>query len=80
MRFWPGKKRQRFTPATGWRHDIMPEEFPEGPYGMAENQEFTLGKSTPWEEGQRVVSRFRDENPAFSDRKNPDDNEMPDLT
>jgi hypothetical protein len=65
---------------AGWRQDILPEEFPEGPYGMAEYNDQPVGKSTPWQPGQRVVSRFRDENPAFSDRGSPEDNEMPDLT
>ncbi|MDI3328957.1 MAG: hypothetical protein QJR06_10410 [Alicyclobacillaceae bacterium] len=79
MRFRPRPKKNRLTFETGWRQNILPEEFPEGPYGMADDPQ-PSGKSTPWEQGQRVVSRFRDENPAFSDRKSPDGNELPDLT
>ncbi|GAB6935266.1 MAG: hypothetical protein C0P64_006570 [Bacillota bacterium] len=37
--------------------NLVPEEFPEGPYGSSmQNQ--TLGKSTPWEEGQHRTSAF----------------------
>lgn len=50
--------------------DILPEEFPEGPYGAATNEK-KLGKTSPWREGQAVVSAYRDQNPAFSDRKVP---------
>lgn len=48
--------------------DLMLEEFPDGPYGAATNAP-KLGKSTPWREGQAVVSSFRDQNPVSSDRK-----------
>lgn len=47
--------------------DVLPEEFPEGPYGAAAYNDQPPGKSSPWQEGQQVVSRFQDENPDFSD-------------
>jgi hypothetical protein len=50
--------------------DVMLEEFPEGPYGAATN-ETKPGKTSPWREGQADVSSYRDQNPAFSDRKVP---------
>lgn len=52
------------------KKDIMLEEFPEGPYGAATNED-TLGKSTPWKPGQRSISVDRDQNPVFSNRKTP---------
>jgi hypothetical protein len=51
--------------------DILPEEFPEGPYGAATTEE-KPGKTSPWKDGQAVVSSYRDQNPAFSDRNVPD--------
>lgn len=33
------------------RNEVYFEEFPEGPYGAATNEEL-LGKATGWEEGQ----------------------------
>ncbi|QQE77044.1 hypothetical protein [Alicyclobacillus sp. SO9] len=48
--------------------DIQNEEFPEGPYGAATN-ETELGKTSPWQEGQRTISAFRDQNPVSSNRK-----------
>jgi hypothetical protein len=59
------------------RDDIMIEEFPEGAYGAATHPEH-LGKSSPWEPGQHVVSRFQDENPESSNRKVPGWAEDPD--
>lgn len=52
------------------RQDILPEEFPEGPYGASALTD-GLGKSTPWEHGQRRVSAHRDQNPMRSDRQTP---------
>lgn len=37
------------------KNDIIAEEFPDGPYGSIEQ---SLGKSTPWREGQRATSPF----------------------
>jgi len=47
------------------------EEFPEGSYGAQVYLDQPIGKSSPWEEGQHVTSRFQDENPVFSDRTVP---------
>lgn len=46
------------------RHDVFPEEFPEGPYGSAINEEF-LGKTTPWLRDQHALSSFAYENREF---------------
>jgi hypothetical protein len=43
------------------RNDMIPEEFPEGPYGTSMMSE-SLGKSTPWREDQRPTNRFAYEN------------------
>lgn len=43
------------------RNDLIPEEFPEGPYGSSLISE-SLGKSTPWREDQRPPNRFTYEN------------------
>ncbi|CAH1211913.1 hypothetical protein PAECIP111891_03778 [Paenibacillus allorhizoplanae] len=43
------------------RNDMIPEEFPEGPYGTSMLSE-SLGKSTPWREDQRPTNRFAYEN------------------
>ncbi|WDM03075.1 hypothetical protein JI721_14950 [Alicyclobacillus cycloheptanicus] len=51
------------------QHDLMLEEFPEGPVGAATSP--PLGKSTPWRPGQRSVSAHRDQNPVDSNRTIP---------
>ena len=43
------------------RNDLIPEEFPEGPYGTSLNTE-SLGKSTPWRKDQRPTNQFSYEN------------------
>lgn len=43
------------------RNDLIPEEFPEGPYGTTMLSE-SLGKSTPWRVDQRPPNRFSYEN------------------
>ena len=43
------------------RNDLIPEEFPEGPYGTSLNTE-SLGKSSPWRKDQRPPNRFSYEN------------------
>jgi hypothetical protein len=46
------------------RNEILPEEFPEGPFGAA-HDEARLGKATGWEEGQHSTSAFTYENRMF---------------
>ncbi len=46
------------------RNEIIPEEFPEGPYGAPTNEE-RLGKATGWEKDQHVISNFTYENRNF---------------
>lgn len=48
------------------RKDLAVEEFPEGPYGMRLEVE-SLGKSSPWREGQRSSSAFSNENKELHD-------------
>jgi hypothetical protein len=38
-------------------NELNKEEFPEGPYGAAYNEE-KLGKTSPWLPGQHVISAF----------------------
>lgn len=47
-----------------YRSKLRPEEFPEGPYGAATNEEH-LAKSTPWKPGQYRSSAFTYENKEF---------------
>lgn len=46
------------------RNDLVPEEFPEGPYA-AERPGLPLGKSSPWRKDQRPNNRFSYENRAL---------------
>ncbi|MBC6973817.1 hypothetical protein H9I32_16070 [Bacillus sp. Xin] len=53
------KKDEQYTDVTAAeaRHEyIIPEEFPEGPYGSSTNR--NLGKSTPWEKDQKTHKAF----------------------
>lgn len=59
--------------------DLQIEEFPEGPYGAKVYLNQKIGKSSEWKPGQQVISRFKDENPAFSNRKVPEDEQKPDF-
>ncbi|RUS45519.1 hypothetical protein [Cohnella sp. AR92] len=62
--FRSGKKPQplaELATVESQRNEIIPEEFPEGPYGMSLESP-SLGKSTPWGEGQRSASAFAWEN------------------
>ncbi|TDG00477.1 hypothetical protein [Paenibacillus piri] len=43
------------------RNELIPEEFPEGPYG-SDVSAASLGKNTPWREDQRPVSAYTYEN------------------
>ena len=41
------------------RHDIIPEEYPEGPYGAPIGAvDPVKGKSTPWTKGQKSISPY----------------------
>lgn len=58
------ERRSRYTDLAtveSQRNDLIPEEFPEGPYGSSLITE-TLGKSTPWREDQRPPNTFMYEN------------------
>jgi hypothetical protein len=64
------------------RNDLIPEEFPEGPYGSTMLVE-SLGKSTPWRDDQRPPNRFSYENRelhAGLERDYPGDHELHDLS
>ncbi len=43
------------------RNDLVPEEFPEGSYGMSIDAG-KLGKRTPWRKDQRAADAFGYEN------------------
>ncbi|MFC4769850.1 hypothetical protein [Effusibacillus consociatus] len=70
---------QELEIVQAWQKDLLPEEFPEGAYGSTIYLDQPIGKSSEWEPGQQVVSRYQDENPAFHDFKVPTDAELPDL-
>jgi hypothetical protein len=57
------KEYTDFSNVEDMRNYILPEDLPEGPYGSPRNA--TLGKSTPWEEGQRYYSAFNYENKSL---------------
>jgi hypothetical protein len=64
------------------RNDLIPEEFPEGPYGSTMRVE-SLGKSTPWRDDQRPPNAFGYENRelhAGLERHYPGDHELHDLS
>jgi hypothetical protein len=58
--------------------DIQIEEFPEGAYGSSVYLDEKIGKSSPWEVDQHVISPFQDESPVFSGRRIPTVGEEPD--
>ncbi|SMO83658.1 hypothetical protein [Melghirimyces algeriensis] len=39
------------------RNELVPEEFPEGPYGATTNED-VLGKESPWRASQHASPRF----------------------
>jgi hypothetical protein len=62
------------------RNDLLPEEFPEGPYGSPLLTE-SLGKSSPWRPEQRPPNRFTYENRRLHEgmgRGYPEDHETHD--
>jgi hypothetical protein len=46
------------------RNEVIPEEFPEGPYGAAHNED-VLGKESPWIASQHAAPQFSYENREF---------------
>jgi hypothetical protein len=72
----PNEKSVDLTYIHAARQTIQIEEFPEGPYGSA-TTEAKPGKVTPWEAGQQVATRFKDENPQFSRGTMPPPGEEP---
>lgn len=78
--FRPEKKQPTTDLATveSQRNDLIPEEFPEGPYGSMIIAE-TLGKSTPWRDDQRPSNQYSYENRelhAGLDRGYPGDHDI----
>lgn len=63
-------KKKRNTPYTdvktveSWRNEYIAEEYPEGPYGSATNED-ELGKSSPFLASQHASPRFTYENREF---------------
>ncbi|MFD2208138.1 hypothetical protein ACFSMW_00210 [Virgibacillus halophilus] len=48
-----------FSNVEKLRHQLIPEEFPDGPLGSAINDDKPVeGKSTPWQKGQYRDSAF----------------------
>ncbi|HEY4602200.1 MAG TPA: hypothetical protein VIG73_13115 [Cerasibacillus sp.] len=63
------EKYSDFSNVEQMRNQLIPEEFPEGTYGSAINQDEPVeGKSTPWEEGQ-----YRDSAFVYPDRERHED-------
>ncbi|HTG71780.1 MAG TPA: hypothetical protein VL921_21150 [Candidatus Udaeobacter sp.] len=61
------ENRQPYTDVStveSQRNDLIPEEFPDGPYGSDLRME-SKGKSTPWRIDQRSLSPFNYENRAL---------------
>lgn len=51
--------RERMAPSDQYDLEIIPEEFPEGPFGSPINKDKKVsGKSTPWKQGQRRASAY----------------------
>ncbi len=56
------------------RDEYMLEEFPEGPYGAAHNED-VLGKESPWYSTQHAAPQYSYENRTFHEglpRQDPD--------
>lgn len=62
------EKYRDFEAVEKNRDEVLPEIMPEGAYGSP--IEPPLGKSSPWEPGQRAVSAFTYENRELHE-KNP---------
>ena len=51
--------QERVPEGERYNLEIIPEEFPEGPFGSPINRhEKVVGKSTPWKPGQRRASAY----------------------
>nr|WP_089971257.1 hypothetical protein [Lihuaxuella thermophila] len=48
---------QELSTVKSLHNDLIPEEFPEGPYEAATHEK-KLGKSSPWRPGQHMTSNF----------------------
>lgn len=58
------KRYSEISTVKNLHSDIIPEEYPEGPYGSPYGEmEPVEGKSTPWEKGQKSKSPY-----AYSQR------------
>lgn len=55
------RKYRDVSTVESQRNEFIPEEFPEGPYGIPLFSE-SFGKSSPWREDQRPLSAFTYEN------------------
>ncbi|ASN04872.1 hypothetical protein [Virgibacillus necropolis] len=68
----PKKKKRNYSDvdnAKKQQNELIPEEFPEGPFGSSINDDEPVeSKSTPWEEGQRRQSAF-----VFPDKEQHED-------
>ncbi|MFD1851222.1 hypothetical protein [Oceanobacillus bengalensis] len=63
------KKYSDFSNVDRMKNELIPEEFPEGPFGSTINKEVAVSsKSTPWKEGQKRTSAF-----VFPDEEQHDD-------
>lgn len=48
-----------FSNVEAQRNFLIPEEYPEGPYGAPQGKNMPVeNKSTPWKKGQRHYSAF----------------------
>jgi hypothetical protein len=53
------RKYYNFSNVEKMQNYIIPEEFPEGPFGSAKGENKAVeNKSTPWSEGQRPYSAY----------------------
>lgn len=67
-----GEEKKRFEDMESYKRmkdQLIPEEFPEGPYGSSfQNDAPVERKSTPWEEGQYRESAY-----VYPDKSQHDD-------
>jgi len=73
---WKGERMDKkkkdysdFSNVKDMHNKLIPEEFPEGAFGLPINADTPVeGKSTPWEKGQRRDSAF-----VYPDREQHED-------